>query len=394
MDDGTRISQEVEEFLRAARGKDTVKCAEVLKQKPDLINSVEAGGFAALHFAAFNGDLDMIRMLLEYHPDLELRNYDGNTPLIMAAKGHQNEAIRLLVDAGADVNFRTPTGGTAAHFAASMGYVDTVRLLVELGADVLHLNCETGTVLHWAAHSGDLNCIGAMIYEFKIPIDIKDVHGGTALFTALFMKKVEAVEFLLEHGADPQAVIEGDLSTPLHIAVEHANTECVKLLLSFGANPNVANKSGETPVMLTEKSGNDSALKELQKPLLTEEKRKEEAARYKAQGNKVFESGENVKAAKFYTLAIHMDNKNHVYFSNRAAAYFNQRNYMGSYWDAQRCLALAPEWPKGYFRKAATELAMKKIDESLQTCDQGLRLDPKNKDLLTTKEEARRRRGN
>ncbi|ORC84614.1 putative ankyrin repeat family protein [Trypanosoma theileri] len=394
MDDGTRISEEVEVFLRAARAKDTVKCAEALKQKPDLINSVEAGGFAALHFAAFNGDLDMIRMLLEYHPDLELRNYDGNTPLIMAAKGHQNEAIRLLVDAGADVNFKTPTGGTAAHFAASMGYVDTVRLLVELGADVLHLNCETGTVLHWAAHSGDPNCIGAMIYEFKLPIDVKDVHGGTALFTALFMKKVEAVEFLLEHGADPEAVIEGDLSTPLHIAVEHANTECVKLLLSFGANPNVVNKSGETPVMLAEKAGNNSALKELQKPVLTEEKRKEEAARFKAQGNKVFESGENVKAAKFYTLAIHMDNKNHVYFSNRAAAYFNQRHYMGAYWDAQRCLVLAPEWPKGYFRKAATELAMKKIDEALQTCDQGLRLDPKNKDLLTTKEEARRRRGN
>ncbi|KEG14357.1 putative ankyrin repeat family protein [Trypanosoma grayi] len=392
MDDGTRISEEVEVFLRAARAKDTTKCADFLKQNHSLINSVEAGGFSALHFAAFNGDLDMINMLLEFRPNLELKNYDGNTPLIMAAKMRQHKAIKLLVDAGADVNFRTPTGGTAAHFSASMGHVDTVRYLVELGADIMHENCETGTLLHWAAHSGDADCIGAMLYEFKIAIDAKDAHGGTALFTALYMKQVEAAEFLLEHGADPQLLVEGDHSTPLHIAVEHANTECVKLLLSFGANPHAANKSGDTPVSLAEKSKNEAMLKELLKPVLSEAKRKEEAARFKAQGNKVFEAGENVKAAKFYTLAVHMDNKNHVFFSNRAAAYFNQRYYKGAYWDAQRCIALAPEWPKGYFRKAATELAMKRTEEALKTCEQGLRLDPKNSDLLTTKEEARRRR--
>ncbi|RNF12476.1 putative ankyrin repeat family protein [Trypanosoma rangeli] len=392
MDNGTRIHEDVEVFLRAARAKDTLKCAQLLKEKPTLINSVEAGGFSALHFAAFNGDLDMICMLLEFKPDLELKNYDNNTPLIMAAKGHQNAAIKLLVEAGADVNLRTPTGGTAAHFAASMGYVDTVRCLVELGADVMHDNCQTGTLLHWAAHSGNIDCIGEMIYGLKVPIDVKDAHGGTALFTALFMKKVEAVEFLLEHGADAQVTIEEDQSTPLHIAVEHANTECVKLLLAFGANPQAANKSGETPVALAEKAKNDSALKELLKPMLGAERRKEEAARFKAQGNKVFEAGENVKAAKFYTLAIHMDNNNAVFFSNRAAAYFNQRYYNGAYWDSLRCISLSADWPKGYFRKAATELAMKKFDEALQTCEQGLRLDSKNKDLLTTKEEARRQR--
>nr|XP_817112.1 hypothetical protein, conserved [Trypanosoma cruzi]EAN95261.1 hypothetical protein, conserved [Trypanosoma cruzi]PWV10463.1 hypothetical protein C3747_69g112 [Trypanosoma cruzi]RNC56677.1 putative ankyrin repeat family protein [Trypanosoma cruzi] len=392
MDDGTRIPEDVEVFLRAARAKDTFKCAELLKETPSLINSVEAGGFSALHFAAFNGDLEMIRILLEFKPNLELRNYDNNTPLIMAAKGHQNSAIKLLVDAGAEVNLRTPTGGTAAHFAASMGYVDTVRCLVELGADVMHEDSETGTLLHWAAHSGDINCIGEMIYGFKIPINVKDAHGGTALFTALFMKKFEAVEFLLEHGADPRVMIEGDKSTPLHIAVEHANTECVKLLLVFGADPHVANTSGETPTSLAEKAKNNSALRELMKPMLSEEKRKEEAARFKTQGNKVFEGGENVKAAKFYTLAIHLDSTNHVFFSNRAAAYFNQRYYNGAYWDSLRCISLAPDWPKGYFRKAATELAMKKADEALQTCERGLRLDPKNKDLLTIKEEARRQR--
>lgn len=389
MDDGTRIAEDVELFLRAARARNVVKCAELLRNKPSLIDSVEAGGFAALHFAAFNGDLEMMRMLFEFRPNLQLKNYDGNTPMIMAAKGHQNDAIKLLVDAGADVNFRASTGATAAHFAASMGYVDTVRYLVKLGADTMHENCETGTLLHWAAHSGDIDCIGAMLYEFNIPVDAKDAHGGTALFTALFMKKVEAVEFLLEHGADPQITIEGDRSTPLHVAVEHGNSECVKLLLSFGADATATNAQGETPVVFAKKTKNNSALKELLKPAISAEKRKDEAMRLKVQGNKVFEDGEVVKAAKFYTLAIRMDNKNHNFFSNRAASYFRQRYFKGAYWDSMRCIALAPAWPKGYLRKAATEFAMKRFDESLLTCEKGLSLDPKNSELLTIKNEIR-----
>lgn len=388
MDDGTRISEDVEKFLRAARSRDTADCSRMLKEKPELLNSVEAGGYSALHFAAFNGDVEMLRLLLSNKPDLDVENYDGNTPLTMAVKGNQQEAIRMLVNAGADVNHASDSGSTAAHYAASMAYLDCLRLLVELGAKTIYEPSQAGTLLHWACHSGDVNCVGAVLYEFKVPVNAADKHGGTALFTALFMKKVEVVEFLVEHGAAVDVTITEDGTTPLHIAVEHANAECVRLLYSCGADANVKNKEGVSPRELAKSVNNSNAAKELEKPQVPKEKRVDEAARFKNQGNKVFQLGENVKAAKFYTLAIHLDGTNHVYYSNRAACYFNQQFYTGAYWDSLRCIALNATWPKGYLRKAATELAMKKYTDALTTASQGLKLDPANKDLQQVKDEA------
>jgi ankyrin repeat protein len=390
MDDGTRIAPDVEEFLRAARARNSVRVAELLAGNASLLNSVEAGGFCALHFAAFNGDMDMMNVLLPLKPQLELKNYDGNTPLILAAKGRQQCTMRALIDAGADVNFQTSTGGSAAHFAASMGDLEGVRYLVSRNANILHEKSETGSLLHWAAHSGDVGVVGAMIYEFGIPVDITDLHGGTALFTALFVKKSDVVQFLLEHGADPQATIGGDLSTPLHIAVEHGDVADVKLLLAFGANPAALNNDKDTPVSLAEQLVEKrpelrTALKELTKVSPTPEKRAEDAARFKAHGNKVFAEGENVKAAKFYSLAIQLERSNHVFFSNRAACYFNLKQYPQALYDACRCIQLAPKWPKGYFRKGATQLALKNIAGASASCEEGLRLDPSSTDLINLK---------
>lgn len=388
MDDGTRISEEVEKFLRAARSRDVADCSRMLKDKPELVNSVEAGGYSALHFAAFNGDVEMLQLLLEHKADLNAENFDGNTPLVMAVKGNQRESIRMLVNAGADVNHESDSGSTAAHYAASMAYLDCLRLLVELGAKTIYAESEAGTLLHWACHSGDVNCVGAVIYEFKVPVNAVDKHGGSALFTALFMKKVEVVEFLVEHGAAVNVAIAADGTTPLHIAVEHANAECVRLLYSCGADADAKNNEGVSPRDLAKTVSNSNAGKELEKPQVPKKKRADEAARFKNQGNKVFQQGENVKAAKFYTLAIHLDCTNHVYFSNRAACYFNQQFYMGAYWDSLRCISLDPNWPKGYLRKAATELALKRYTDALTTASQGLKLDPSNKDLQQVKDEA------
>lgn len=82
-----------------------------------------------MHFAAFNGDVNMLHMLLSHHPIVDLVNYDENTPLVMAVKGHQLEAMNILIAAGADVNKSSLTGATAAHHAAAMGFVDCIRLL-------------------------------------------------------------------------------------------------------------------------------------------------------------------------------------------------------------------------------------------------------------------------
>jgi ankyrin repeat protein len=377
----TRVAPDVERFLRAARAGDVGQCKAALDENPKLIDSIEAGGYAALHFAAFSGSRQLIDMLATFKPTWDIKNYDGNTPLMLAAKMKQHDAITRLVELGADVNAKGRGGTTAAHHAAAMGNTATLRLLASLGArlndDVAD---EAGTVLHWACHSGDIDVVGTLIHEYNADVNSQDGHGGTPLFVACHLRKSDVILFLLEHGANPNVAAK-DKSTPLHFAAEHGTLEDVKNLLAFGARADAVDDEGNTPIALAEKKGNKESLREMQKPAPTAEKKAEDAARFKAHGNKVFMDGENVKASRFYSLAIAYDPTNHVFFSNRSACHFNMRQYVQALYDAKQCIRLNPKWPKGYFRLASTLNAMKQYDQARTAVAKGLALDASNADL-------------
>lgn len=388
MDNGTRISPEIEKFLRGAKSQDLNGCQQQLEENPTLLNAAEAGGYTALHFAAFNGDLALIQLLLSKNAELNVQNFDGNTPLVMAVKGHQLKAIRLLVEGGADVNKSTEQGSTAIHHAASMGYVDCMHLLKELGATTFFDRTEAGTLLHWASHSGSIPCVGAVVYDLKVPLNAVDKHGGTSLMVAVHMQNLQVASFLLEHGADPNMAVPEDGTTALHVAIEINSLDAVKLLRRCGANAELKNKAGETPLDIAKTAGFSLIINELSKAPQTTEARQKDAEKVKNQGNAAFKNGENVKAAKFYSLAIQLNNANHVFFSNRAACYFNQNMYEQAYFDAVRCIELNSSFVRGYVRKSAICLALNRFDEAMEAANVGLKLDSANMELAHIRDEA------
>jgi len=105
-------------------------------------SSVEPGNFnrtTPLHSAAYYGDLEMVRVLLEYGVDVNTRNRGGFTPLNYASRGgHRNDArvARLLIAHGADPNIPEQNGCTPLHRASMNGRIEIVRLLIEYGTNV------------------------------------------------------------------------------------------------------------------------------------------------------------------------------------------------------------------------------------------------------------------
>ena len=92
-----------------------------------------------LHSAAYHGNLEIVRKLIEYDANISAKDLDGCTPLFIASDGlylKDRGVIRLLVERGADVNARAKDGSTPLHEASSHGALEVVRLLLELGADV------------------------------------------------------------------------------------------------------------------------------------------------------------------------------------------------------------------------------------------------------------------
>jgi ankyrin repeat protein len=114
-------------------------------------DQVVSTGATPLLVAAKVGDAESVKLLLKYHPIVDLPNSDGVTPLMAAAgMGHSfnptrgryktdedgAECVKLLQEAGGQINGHSQDGQTALHAAAEHGWNDTVKLLVADGADL------------------------------------------------------------------------------------------------------------------------------------------------------------------------------------------------------------------------------------------------------------------
>ena len=86
--------------------------------------------------AAYNGDLQQLRMLLELGADANARDGGGRSALYWCASGGHVDAMRALLDRGADVSLTDKSGWPALLKAAGMGQDEAVALLLERGADV------------------------------------------------------------------------------------------------------------------------------------------------------------------------------------------------------------------------------------------------------------------
>lgn len=109
----------------------------------------------------------------------------------------------------------------------------------------------------------------------------------------------------------------------------------------------------------------------------------DQANAFKERGNEAFKKGENSAAIELYTSAIELDPDNHIYYSNRSAAYLATGDAKSkALKDAEMCLTLKPQWVKGYIRKGAAEHALTRFEAAKQTYYKGLDIDPDNSTLL------------
>ena len=94
-------------------------------------------GWTPLHVAAEQGNMKVVRMLVEHGVDATARSCDGWTPLHAASScgSMDSEVARFLIEHGANVTARANDGRTPLHVATEVGNVDVIRILIEHGAD-------------------------------------------------------------------------------------------------------------------------------------------------------------------------------------------------------------------------------------------------------------------
>ncbi|RYP23453.1 hypothetical protein DL767_008810 [Monosporascus sp. MG133] len=210
-------------------------------------------GRTALGASCAEGNVAIVRTLLDVRANVTVANKDGRTPLNSAAGSGHIEVVKLLLEKGADVTIADKFGMTPLHTASFKGYVEVVKLLLEKGADVTVTDKDGWTPLNLASDNGHVEVV-KLLFKKGADITAATNNGWTPLNSASDNGHVEVVKLLLEKGADITAATN-NRRTPLNSASGNGHVEVVKLLLEKGADVTVSDKSGITPLYIASFKG-------------------------------------------------------------------------------------------------------------------------------------------
>ncbi len=187
-----------------------------------------------LHDAARAGDVPAIGRLLADGLAIDAQDSDGRTPVMVATLAHRTDAVRALVDAGADVDIRDNRLDNVFLYAGAEGLLDILRIANDAGADPALTNRFGGIAIIPASERGHVEVVRYLLEESDVDVDHVNRLGWTALLEAIILSDGgpahrEIVRMLLEAGADPD-LADGDGVTPLAHARSRGFDEIVALL--------------------------------------------------------------------------------------------------------------------------------------------------------------------
>jgi ankyrin repeat protein len=298
-------------FVQACRDGNSSKALELINDVTN-VNQKDIDNNTALYYAVSKGHLDVVRKLIARGADINIKNNELDKTALHTAsvQGHIN-VVRELIAQGADINIQSKIKDTALIHAINYRHLDVVRELIAQGADIHMLDCNNNsalikisgnrpldvqvvreliaqgadinfqndyknTALHVASENGNLDIvIELMAYGAKTGlknsnnetasvIAFKNCHFETArqlnhpqiLHAAVRAKiKLHELNRLIDESSNKNIDEQDeDGNTLLHIA--RKSISHFIYLINKGANPDVQNNQGKTPLDLVKGNKN------------------------------------------------------------------------------------------------------------------------------------------
>lgn len=161
------------------------------------------------------------------------------------ALGGDGARVHALVVGGANPNAQGKGGVTLLEWALLHQSKPAMTALLDAGANASQPGLGGDTALHLAAKANDTSYLRLLLDHGADPDAPHGTTQAPPIDAALMNPQTDAFDLLLAHHADPnRADRMGD--TPLHIAAQVHKPQCVLALLKAGADPSLRNKRGHT----------------------------------------------------------------------------------------------------------------------------------------------------
>ena len=203
------------------------KSREASGMKTEIINAVK------------RNDYNKAKELLEKEADVNVKDERDRTLLMIAVYNNNYEISKLLIENGADINEQDDMKNNPFLYSGAEGQLEILKLLTKAGADTKITNRYGGVALIPASERGHTETVKYLLENTDIDVNHINNLGWTALLEAIILgnggkEHIETTDLLLKHGADPN-IADRNGVTPLMHAKEKEYKEIETLLINAGA---------------------------------------------------------------------------------------------------------------------------------------------------------------
>ncbi|CAM0874148.1 unnamed protein product [Alopecurus aequalis] len=248
-------------------------------------------------------------------------------------------------------------------------------------------------LVHYATLGGSLPMCRYLL-EHNIALSGTDY---TALVLATIVGSMKCVVLLIEAGADVDGIGK---ETPLMIAATAGSTDILKCLVLAGADANVTDTYGRTPIEIVAHSGRrehveilfpftshisnvrdwsvDGVISHVKSVLPSKEAMLSSA---KSKAHKAFKNGNYLVATRIYDEAMELDPGDATLLSNRSLCWLRFGHARMALKDAQLCRMMRPGWAKACYREGTALMLLKEYEKACGAFLDGAKLEPGNIDI-------------